>query len=144
MKIPVENILANLPTKLPDERFDELLRGDGFRLERILSTGQATPAGQWYDQDQPEWVLVLRGSAQLQFEGEAEAVELGPGDYVLIPAHCRHRVQWTDPRYPTVWLALHFAARNPAAAGDRGSIVSQDLPDGQFIQAQGRAIQSAL
>ena len=108
MKIPVENILANLPTKLPDERFDELLRGDGFRLERILSTGQASPAGQWYDQDQAEWVLVLRGSAQLQFEGEAESVELGPGDYVLIPPHCRHRVQWTDPRYPTVWLALHF------------------------------------
>lgn len=108
MNMPVENILDNLPTKLRDERFDELLRGDGFRLERILSTGHSTPAGQWCDQDQAEWVLVLRGSAQLQFEGEPEAVELGPGDYVLIPAHCRHRVQWTDPRYPTVWLALHF------------------------------------
>jgi len=118
MNIPVENIFSNLPVKLPNERFDELLRGDGFRLERILSTGQATPAGQWYDQDQPEWVLVLRGSAQLQFEGEAEAVELGPGDYVLIPAHCRHRVQWTDPRSPTVWLALHFTGTNPTATSD--------------------------
>ena len=108
MKMPVENILADLPTKLPDERFDELLCGGGFRLERIVSTGQATPAGQWYDQDHAEWVLVLRGSAELQFEGEAEAVQLGPGDYVLIPAHCRHRVQWTDPCDPTVWLAVHF------------------------------------
>jgi cupin 2 domain-containing protein len=119
MKIPVENILANLPTKLPDERFDELLRGDGFRLERIVSTGQATPAEQWYDQDHAEWVLVLRGSAQLQFEGEAEAVALGPGDYVLIPAHCRHRVQWTDDCESTVWLALHCGGSNPAVAGDR-------------------------
>jgi len=118
MNIPVENILSNLPVRLPHERFDELLCGGSFRLERILSTGQATPAGQWYDQDQAEWVLVLRGSAQLQFEGQAEAVELGPGDYVLIPAHCRHRVQWTDPRYPTVWLALHFTGTNPTATSD--------------------------
>jgi cupin 2 domain-containing protein len=125
MKIPVENILANLPTKLPDERFDELLRGAGFRLERIISTGQSTPAGQWYDQDHAEWVLVLRGSAQLQFEGEAEAVELGPGDYVLIPAHCRHRVLWTDPCRPTVWLALHFTGANPAAVGDRDATASR-------------------
>jgi cupin 2 domain-containing protein len=118
MNILVENIFGNLPVNLPDERFDELLCGGGFRLERILSTGQATPAGQWYDQDQAEWVLVLRGSAQLQFEGEAEAVELGPGDYVLIPAHCRHRVQWTDPRSPTVWLALHFTGTNSMATSD--------------------------
>ena len=118
MNIPVENIFSDLPVKLPNERFDELLRGGSFRLERILSTGQATPAGQWYDQDQAEWVLVLRGSAQLQFEGEAEAVELGPGDYVLIPAHCRHRVQWTDPQSPTVWLALHFTGTNSMATSD--------------------------
>ena len=68
--------------------------------------------------EQAEWVLVLRGSAQLQFEGQAEAVELGPGDYVLIPAHCRHRVQWTDPRSPTVWLALHFTGTNSMATSD--------------------------
>ena len=125
MNIPVENIFSNLPVKLPNERFDELLRGDGFRLERILSTGQATPAGQWYDQDQAEWVLVLRGSAQLQFEGEAEAVELGPGDHVLIPAHCRHRVQWTDPRYPTVWLAVHFTSTDPMETSDGDATVSR-------------------
>ena len=118
MNIPVQNMLSNLPVQLPHERFDELLCGGSFRLERILSTGQATPAGQWYDQDQAEWVLVLRGSAQLQFEGQAEAVELGPGDYVLIPAHCRHRVQWTDPRSPTVWLALHFTDTNSMATSD--------------------------
>lgn len=110
MNIHVQNLFADLPAALPDERFDELLRGQEFRLERILSTGQATPAGQWYDQEQAEWVLVVRGSAQLLFAGESAAVELGPGDAVLIPPHCRHRVQWTDPGQPTVWLAIHFTA----------------------------------
>ncbi len=116
MKMPVENIFADLPATLPDERFDQLLGGNDFRLERIVSTGQSTPAGQWYDQDHAEWVLVLRGSAQLQLEGEEAAVALGPGDYVLIPAHCRHRVEWTDACEPTVWLALHCGGRNPTVA----------------------------
>lgn len=125
MKTSVKNIFADIPATLPNERFDELLCGGGFRLERIVSTGQATPAAQWYDQDHAEWVLVLRGSARLQFEGEAEAVHLGPGDYVLIPAHCRHRVQWTDAHYPTVWLALHCDGRSSAAAGNGDAAVSR-------------------
>ncbi len=110
MPLPVDNIFADFAATLPDERFDELLCGGGFRLERIVSTGQVTPAGQWYDQDHAEWVLVLSGAAQLKFDEPTEAINLKPGDYVLIPAHCRHRVQWTDPAQPTVWLAIHFTA----------------------------------
>ena len=109
MNLSVENLFAHVPDRLPDERFEALVRGGEFRLERIISTGQVTPPGQWYDQDREEWVLILRGSARLRFEGEAEPLCLGPGDYVLIPAHCRHRVEWTDPLQPTVWLGLHFA-----------------------------------
>ncbi len=112
----VQNMFADVPGTLPEERFEELIRGSQFRLERIISTGHVTPAGQWYDQDDDEWVLVLRGSAQLVFDGESETVSLKPGDYVLIPAHCRHRVQWTDPREPTIWLALHFTPRSPVSA----------------------------
>jgi len=112
----VQNMFAGVPGKLPEEQFEELIRGGQFRLERITSTGHVTPVGQWYDQDEDEWVLVLCGSAQLQFDGEAEPVTLGPGDFVPIPARCRHRVQWTDPSEPTVWLALHFTPRPPVSA----------------------------
>ena len=85
-----------------------LVRTPHLRLERIVSIGHATPAGHWHDQDRDEWVLLLRGSAGLRFEGDAAAVTLRPGDHVLIPAHRRHRVEWTDAAEPTVWLALHF------------------------------------
>lgn len=112
----MQNLFAEVPGALPEERFDELIRGGQFRLERIISTGHVTPAGQWYDQEHDEWVVVLRGAARLRFEREAELVSLRPGDYVLIPAHCRHRVEWTDPREPTVWLALHFTPQSPVSA----------------------------
>lgn len=97
-----------LPDALPDELIEQLLTGGDFRLERILSTGQSTPPGEWYDQDQSEWVILLRGAARLRFEEGNEIVELSPGDYVDIPAHCRHRVEWTAPDRATIWLALHY------------------------------------
>ena len=84
-----------------------LLETPRVRIERIVSTGQASPPGFWYDQDRAEWVLVVSGAAGLLFEGEAEPLSLGPGDWVHIPAHRRHRVLWTDPANPTVWLAVH-------------------------------------
>ncbi len=102
------NLFSSLPLSSSDEVFEELLRGGSFRLERIVSTGQATPEGQWYDQDADEWVLVVSGSAGLRFDDGQSPRELRPGDYVNIPAHRRHRVEWTDPRQPTVWLALHY------------------------------------
>ena len=101
------NLLADLPAKLDEEEFTELLSAPHIRIERIVSTGQASPPDFWYDQAWAEWVLVLAGSAGLRFEGEAEPRILRPGDYVHIPAHARHRVDWTDAGQPTVWLAVH-------------------------------------
>lgn len=90
-----------------EESFEELLKTPNLRVERIVSTGQSSPEGFWFDQDQNEWVIVLRGAARLRFEPD-EVVELRPGSYVNIPAHKRHRVDWTDPHQPTVWLAIHY------------------------------------
>jgi cupin 2 domain-containing protein len=101
------NIFEQVPERSPEEQITELLAAPGLRIERIVSTGQASPAGFWYDQDQAEWVLLLTGSAGLLLEREAEPRVLGPGDHLLIPAHIRHRVAWTDPEQPTIWLAVH-------------------------------------
>jgi len=105
---PVNNLFSGIPQEIPQEIMEVLLKTPDFHLERIVSNGQATPPGQWYDQDTHEWVALLSGSAGLLFAGEDEPRVLRPGDYVLIPAHCRHRVEWTDPEEKTVWLALHF------------------------------------
>lgn len=107
----MSNLFDGLPRALPAERVDVLVETPAFRLERIVSTGHATPAGEWLAQERDEWVLVLRGSAGLRFEDEREARRLGPGDHVVIQAGRRHRVEWTDPAEPTVWLALHYSAR---------------------------------
>lgn len=105
----IRNILTGLPPALTAEIFETIVDTPAVRIERIVSNGQATPAGTWYDQGHDEWVLVLAGSAELLFEGSPEPHNLGTGDYALIPAGCRHRVTWTDPAGKTVWLAIHFA-----------------------------------
>jgi cupin 2 domain-containing protein len=106
----VNNVFDDLPVHLPVERIDVLVSGRGVRVERIVSTGQATPRGQWYDQDTDEWVLLLRGRARLRIESEAEPRDLYPGDHVLLASHVRHRVESTDDAGPTVWLTVHYAA----------------------------------
>jgi cupin 2 domain-containing protein len=106
---PLASLLADLPDTLPEERFETLLETPAFRLERILSLGHATPEGEWYDQERDEWVMLLQGEARLAVEGRSEAMVLKPGDAVLLPAHCRHRVEWTPSDRVTVWLALHFS-----------------------------------
>ena len=93
-----------------EETFSEILARPGLKIERIISQGQISPPGFWYDQAWNEWVIVLKGSATLRFEHEPPARSLGVGDYVFIPARKRHRVEWTEPQQPTVWLAVHFAA----------------------------------
>ena len=108
---PVRNMLGGLPPPDSDEAIETLLRGDGIRVERIVSYGHASPAGFWYDQAEAEWVVVMRGRARLAIENEADDRELGPGDSVFLPAHCRHRVNWTQPGEPTVWLAIFVDAR---------------------------------
>lgn len=91
------------------ERIETLIDHPAARIERIVSTGQASPEGFWYDQPRDEWVLLLSGSAGLRFADEADVRELRPGDWLLIPAGCKHRVEWTDAGQPSVWLAVHFA-----------------------------------
>ena len=102
------NLLSPLPFKLPTEVVETILTGTHVRIERIVSTGQASPKDFWYDQDEAEWVVVLTGEAKLSFEGEAQARHLKPGAHVTIPAHRRHRVEWTTPNEPTVWLAVFY------------------------------------
>ena len=102
------NLFAAIPDEIPAEIFQVLLETKNFRLERIISAAQATAPGAWYDQDDHEWVVLLTGAARVRFEDEPEPRLLQPGDYLLIPAHRRHRVEWTDPEETTVWLALHY------------------------------------
>jgi cupin 2 domain-containing protein len=91
-----------------DELVDIVVERPGMRIERIVSTGQATPDGEWYDQESDEFVLLVEGAGRLRIEGEAEDRALEAGDWVFLPAHCRHRVTWTRAEPPTVWLAIHF------------------------------------
>ena len=102
------NIFADLPATLPEELFQTLLTSPAFRVERIISHGHASPPGFWYDQEQAEWVLLLSGAARLRFEDDPDPVPMVPGSYLNIPAHRRHRVDWTDPDQVTVWLAIHY------------------------------------
>jgi len=67
-----------------------------------------TPADEWYDQEKDEWVMLLEGSAGIRFEGDDDTLTLLPGDFIMIPAHLRHRVEWTDQKGRTLWLAVHF------------------------------------
>ena len=101
------NLFADVPTDLPAELVTTLLDTPAVRIERIVSHGQASPDGFWYDQPTGEWVVILRGAARLRFEGE-EPIELAAGSYLNIPARRRHRVEWTTPEEPTVWLAVHY------------------------------------
>jgi cupin 2 domain-containing protein len=100
------NLLTNLPDHLPEELFTVLLRAPGVRIERIVSHGHQSPDGFWYDQPTGEWVIVLKGAARIQFEDRT--IEMSHGDYLDIPAHTKHRVAWTTPDEPTVWLAVHY------------------------------------
>lgn len=104
------SLLADIPGRLDEEHFSTLLAHRCARIERIVSTGQATPSGVWLDQRWDEWVLLISGAAEVLFASETTARRLGPGSYLLIPRHVRHRVTWTDPDYPTVWLAIHLGA----------------------------------
>jgi cupin 2 domain-containing protein len=101
------NFLSALPQNLDAEVFEDIIRAQHVRIERIVSKGHRSPAEGWYDQEEHEWVMVLQGRASLLFES-GERYDLGPGDYVNIPAHARHQVAWTDPKMPTVWLAVFY------------------------------------
>jgi cupin 2 domain-containing protein len=102
------NLFSRIPSSAIEEVFETLLGTDHFKLERIISAGQSTLPGEWIDQETSEWVVLLSGRAGLLFEGEGEVRMLHPGDHVHISAHRRHRVEWTDSKELTIWLALHY------------------------------------
>ena len=103
------NLFAELPGRSDAEQLQTLLARADVRIERIVSTGQASPPGFWYDEPQHEWVVVLAGAAHVRFADEAQPQALKPGDFLDIAPHRRHRVEWTDPAVHTVWLAVHCA-----------------------------------
>ena len=102
-----ENIFSRMPDDLEKEVFDVLVRNDAITIERIISKGHRSPENGWYDQEKNEWVLVLRGSAELTFPDQV-AIRLQEGDFVHLPPHKKHRVSWTDPDKETFWLAVHY------------------------------------
>jgi len=110
----VKNLFAGLPADMPEELFQTLLSAPGLRVERIVSHGHSSPGGFWYDQETHEWVLLISGAARLRFEG-GDPIEMVPGSYVNIPARRRHRVEWTDPTQPTVWVAIHYSDATASA-----------------------------
>ena len=110
----IKNIFSDIPDILSDELFEAIIPRNTFRLERIVSRGHSTLKGQWYDQEEDEWVILLKGNAGIAIEGEDDMVVLNPGDYIYLPAHVRHRVEWTDPKTDNVWLAIHFESDQPA------------------------------
>jgi cupin 2 domain-containing protein len=99
------NLYANLPTGVGGESFTTLFENSGGKIERIVSHSHSSPAGFWYDQADDEWVIVLKGSATLEF-AEGECVQMKEGDYVTIPRHLKHRVARTSEE--TIWLAVHI------------------------------------
>ena len=102
------NLVRDLPDARAGEVIDALLAAPGLRIERIVSCGQRSPPGFWYDQPEAEWVVLLQGAARLRFADDPQERVLGPGDWLHIAAQRRHRVEWTDPAQPTVWLAVFF------------------------------------
>jgi cupin 2 domain-containing protein len=103
-----KNIFADVPENLCDELIETILHAANIRVERIVSRGHRSPEGYWYDQDDAEWVILLKGRAELRFQGREEPVMLNPGEYIAIDRHKKHRVEWTVPDEETIWLAVHY------------------------------------
>jgi cupin 2 domain-containing protein len=102
------NLLADIPAQLPEEMVQTLVRAPTVQIVRVVSQGHASPEGFWYDQDENEFVVLLAGAARMVFQDQPEPLAMVPGSCVNIPAHRRHRVQWTDPAQPTVWLGIFY------------------------------------
>ena len=101
-----ENLFDNLPTSISKELIEVIAANQHVHIERIVSHGHVSPEGFWYDQVEHEWVIVLKGAARLRFEDST--VEMKAGDFVNIPAHKKHRIEWTTPDEPTIWLAVFY------------------------------------
>lgn len=104
----IENIFKTIPPNLPKELIQTLVKNDKVRIEKIVSKGHSSPQDFWYDQNESEWIILLKGSARILFKENLEAINLSAGDYVNIPANVLHRVEWTDPSVETIWLAVFY------------------------------------
>jgi cupin 2 domain-containing protein len=102
------NLFRPIPENLPEELVETLCSSTHVRIERIVSRGQASPPDFWYDQEGHEFVLLISGRARLGFADDTPTIELEPGDWFDIPAHKKHRVEWTDPGQDTIWLAVYY------------------------------------
>jgi cupin 2 domain-containing protein len=103
----VNNIFKNISDSLPDEVFETIIKTEDIQIERIVSYGHITEKDKWYEQNKNEWVIILKGKASIRFENES-LHELNVGDYINIPAHIKHRVEWTEEDSKTIWLAVHY------------------------------------
>lgn len=101
------NIFDAIPENLETEVFERLVNSDKIKIERIISKGHKSPESGWYDQDKNEWVMLLQGEAILLFEDKSP-FKLKAGDYIDIPAHTKHKVEWTTSATETIWLAVHY------------------------------------
>ncbi len=101
------NVFRSVPDKIPNELFEDIISGDNIRIERIISYGHTSPASGWYDQNENEWVILLKGEAKIEIENE-ELIHLLGGSYLNIPSHTKHKVVWTKPDMETIWLAIHY------------------------------------
>ena len=108
MAIVIRNLLTECPHDLPTELSEILVSENCVRVERIVSLGHVSPEGFWYDQPEHEWVAILAGEAKLRFDDREDLIRLGAGDWINIPAHRKHRVEWTTPERPTIWLAVFY------------------------------------
>lgn len=107
MNISLASLFADIPHLLPEEVCQTLLENPAVRIERILSKGHSSPDLGWYDQEQAEWVLLLQGQARLSFLN-GDTLNMSAGDYLLLPAHCKHKVDWTSSEPTCIWLAIHM------------------------------------
>jgi cupin 2 domain-containing protein len=108
MKILSKNIFEDIPVNVTEETVEIISETDSIRIERIVSRAHSSPHDFWYDQEKNEYVIILKGRAGLAFEKRDDVIVMGPGDYLEIPAHVRHRVEWTDPEEDTIWLAINY------------------------------------
>ena len=104
----LKNIFENIPGRLKHELSEELIKSESVRIERIVSRGHKSPEDFWYDQDENEWVILLKGSAVLSFKEDNKTVRMKVGDFFNIPAHQKHRVEQTAKNEDTIWLCIFY------------------------------------
>ena len=102
-----KNIFAEIPDTLPEEIFEKIIEGKEFFVERIISDGHTSPPNFLYDQETNEFVMLMSGSAKISYD-DGNSFSLSAGDYLIIPAHQKHRVEETDKTQKTIWLTIHY------------------------------------